>query len=158
MFCIHVKLPLPPGNNSIAVNKYIIIIIIIIIIYTALHMVTYVQWNVRRGEGMTSRLVIRHVSEEFAFVFVPFDRIQVTALQIVFAGQSHWEKDVSRGWYIQTHHPQAPNTYTEEIQKILSVSGSCGSDFLPAAGKFLIFKSDVWLTVHRNSMWIRKTN
>jgi len=22
MFCMHVKLPLPPGNNPIAVNKY----------------------------------------------------------------------------------------------------------------------------------------
>jgi len=25
MFCLHVKYPLPPGNNPIAVNKYIII-------------------------------------------------------------------------------------------------------------------------------------
>ena len=24
MFCLHVKLPLPPGDNPIAVNKYII--------------------------------------------------------------------------------------------------------------------------------------
>jgi len=30
MFCLHVKKPLPPGNNPIAVNKYIIIIIIFI--------------------------------------------------------------------------------------------------------------------------------
>jgi len=22
---------------------------------------------------------------------------------------------------------------------------------------FIVFKSDVWLTMHRNSMWIRKT-
>jgi len=29
MFCLHVKKPLPPGNNPIEVNKYIIIIIII---------------------------------------------------------------------------------------------------------------------------------
>ena len=27
MFCLHVKYPLPPGDNPIAVNKYIIIII-----------------------------------------------------------------------------------------------------------------------------------
>jgi hypothetical protein len=30
MFCLRVKWPLPPGNNLIAVNKYIIIIIIIL--------------------------------------------------------------------------------------------------------------------------------
>jgi len=30
--CIHVKWPLPPGDNPIAVNKYYYIIIIVIII------------------------------------------------------------------------------------------------------------------------------
>jgi len=30
IFCVHVKYPLPPGDNPIVVNKYIIIIIIII--------------------------------------------------------------------------------------------------------------------------------
>jgi hypothetical protein len=31
MFCSDVKKPLPPGNNPIAINKYIIIIIIYVI-------------------------------------------------------------------------------------------------------------------------------
>ena len=35
----------------------------------------------------------------------------------------------------------------ENVTKILDV-----------AGKTFNFKSDVWLTVHRNSVWIRKTN
>jgi len=32
MFCLHVKQPLPPGNNPIAINKFIIIIIILLLL------------------------------------------------------------------------------------------------------------------------------
>jgi hypothetical protein len=46
---------------------------------------------------------------------------------------------------------QTPGNYPEEsIQLLLIIS-------LETAGKNSS-KSDVWLTVHRNSVWIRKTN
>ena len=50
MFSLHVKYPLPAGNNPIAVNKYyyiifIIIIIIIIIITIIIIIILYLSWS-----------------------------------------------------------------------------------------------------------------
>lgn len=69
------------------------------------------------GEGLTLRLIIGHVPEEFGFISVPLHRIQIPALQVIFTTEGHRVIDVSRGRYFQTHHLQAPSTCREKSDR-----------------------------------------
>jgi hypothetical protein len=63
------------------------------------------------------RFIVGRVPKELGVILVPFDRVEVAILQVVFTDQSRRLEHISHWGHLQTHQPQTSRSCREENEE-----------------------------------------